>query len=99
MTKPLSLTFIILTALIGLQVLAPAQTLNADNLISQPVADYQARRHALMEQIKGIEAKRTEDARAARARFNQQSDLTYVPIVVVFGQDEGDIGEGKYRQK
>ncbi|HZS43839.1 MAG TPA: aminopeptidase P N-terminal domain-containing protein [Blastocatellia bacterium] len=106
MSVRLSVTFILLTALIALTIAAPAQTTSngvssgKDELMNQPVADFQARRRSLMQQIKDIEGKRTADARAARAKFNQQSDLTYEPIIVVFGQEEGDIGEdAKYRQK
>jgi len=75
-----------------------AQTANSTTatLINQPIGDYQARRRNLMQQIKDIEAKHTADT---LARMNRQSGISYEPIVVIFGQDEGDIGEGKYRQK
>src|SRR5947209_3890578 len=102
----LSAIILSIFAIAAFVAIAPAQTTknisaNADTLINQPIADYQARRRALMQQIKDIEAKRTADARFGRQRVNpnQQSDFTYVPIIVIFGQDEGDIGEGKYRQK
>jgi Xaa-Pro aminopeptidase len=76
----------------------------AQALLGQPRADYQTRRHSLMRQVKEIEAKRTEEARAEREKNDGQDAeaITYEPIIVLVGQDEAVINiiiEGKYRQK
>ena len=99
----ISVTILGLAVTIGLVSFIPAtpvvlaQTANGAGatLINQPINDYQARRRNLMQQIKDIEAKRTA---ADRQRLNAQ-DINYEPVVVVFGQEEGDVGENKYRQK
>ncbi|HEV3120543.1 MAG TPA: aminopeptidase P N-terminal domain-containing protein [Isosphaeraceae bacterium] len=69
-------------------------------LVSQPRADYKARRQAVMKRIREIEQWDLVEPEQAKSRA--RSERRAAPVVVLIGQDESaysPIGEGRYRQK
>jgi Xaa-Pro aminopeptidase len=86
----------------GKEAVAPDE--DRPSLLAQPRAVYQARRRALMEQVKELEAKHGTEAREAHRKDGSSplEEVIYEPVVVLVGQDEGPLNiltDGKFRQK